>query len=94
MTGQMAPHLRKYVLITRDGDEVRAGLTFAQAAKRVARHVKTVKRWKRNGMVCTLVDGRNIVDEEDLLKWWRERMVASPIRVYQVRKVHRGVDGE
>ena len=90
MTAEVASHRRKYALITRDADEVVAGLTFAQAAKRVARHVKTVKRWKRNGMLCTLVDGRNIVDEDELLAWWRGRMVASPIRVYQVRKVRRG----
>ena len=61
-------------------------LTFTQARKRVKRDLRTIKRWKAQGMVTTKRDGRNYVDEEVLLKHWRTRILNNPIRVYQIRR--------
>ncbi|OZB85377.1 MAG: hypothetical protein B7X32_03535 [Microbacterium sp. 13-71-7] len=65
-------------------------LTYFQAARRVRRSVRTIKRWRRNGMPMGWADGHRVVDEPVLLAWWRDRMSADP--VHQLRIV-RGMDG-
>ncbi|GGH34081.1 hypothetical protein [Microbacterium album] len=55
-------------------------LNYRQAAKRVSRSRRTIRRWKARGMPMTFDDrGRRVVDEEVLLAWWRGRLLADPI---------------
>lgn len=61
-------------------------LTYKQAAKRVGRSVRTVKRWRRSGMPMTFNSaGERIVQEPVLLAWWRERLDAWPTHQYRLR---------
>jgi hypothetical protein len=55
-------------------------LTLRQAARRVHRHVKTIKRWRRNGMTVRKVAGVNYVHIDSLTSWWRARMLNDPTR--------------
>lgn len=62
-------------------------LTYRQAAQRVDRHVKTIKRWRRSGLPMSYDQhGRRVVDEATLLAWWRDRMDAWPPHQYRLRK--------
>lgn len=55
-------------------------LTYREAAKRVRRSVRTIKRWRKGGMRMGFdTSGRRVVDEELLLAWWRARMTADPV---------------
>lgn len=61
-------------------------LTYRQAAARVRRSVRTIKRWRRQGMPMPLDErGRRIVDEENLLAWWRGRLAADPVHQARMR---------
>lgn len=65
-------------------------LTYADAAKRVSSSVRTVNRWAAAGMAVEWRaedDGRRfrVVEESVLLKWYRERMTASPVHFYRMR---------
>lgn len=64
-------------------------LTYREAARRVYRSIKTVKRWRRNGMPMSW-DVRNgqrvrVVDEAILLAWWRGRLLADPVHLARMR---------
>lgn len=64
-------------------------LTYREAAKRVRRSIKTIKRWRRNGMPMTW-DTRagqrvRVVDETTLLAWWRDRLLADPVHQARMR---------
>ena len=62
-------------------------LTYKQAAARVRRSVRTIKRWRRHGMPMHLDErGRRIVDEEKLLAWWRGRLAADPVHQARMRR--------
>lgn len=61
-------------------------LTYRQAARRVRRSVRTIKRWRRAGMPMGLVNGFRVVEEDVLLAWWRDRMAAWPPHQYRLRK--------
>jgi hypothetical protein len=62
-------------------------LTYRQAAARVDRSVRTIKRWRRGGMQMDLDGyGRRVVDEEVLLAWWRSRLQACPTHQYRMRR--------
>jgi transposase len=64
-------------------------LTYRQAARRVHRSVKTVKRWRRHGlpMGWDVQAGQKVrvVDEEVLLSWWRARLAADPVHQARLR---------
>lgn len=64
-------------------------LTCRQAARRVHRSIKTIKRWRRNGMPMGwgLEQGQRcrVVDEGELLAWWRGRMLADPVHQARIR---------
>ena len=60
-------------------------LTYRQAARRVHRSIRTIRRWKRNGMPTILREGVRYVDEETLLAHWRARMQADPIHQQRLR---------
>lgn len=64
-------------------------LTYREAARRVHRSIKTIKRWRRNGMPmgwATLQGQRvRVVDEEVLLGWFRGRLAADPVHQARLR---------
>lgn len=61
-------------------------LTYKQAAARVNRSRRTIRRWRLNGMPMTFdTHGRRVVDEEVLLAWWRGRLAADPIHQAKMR---------
>ena len=63
-------------------------LTYREAARRVQRSVRTIKRWRKNGMPMRLNDeGMREVELEVLKKWWRERMKAWPPHQYRMRRL-------
>ncbi len=63
-------------------------LTYRQAAQRVDRSVKTIKRWRRHGLPMGVDDrGRRVVDEADLLAYYRARLQGWPIHQNRVRKL-------
>lgn len=61
-------------------------LTYRQAATRVTRSIRTIKRWRRSGMPMTFdASGRRVVDEEVLLAHLRARLTADPIHQAKLR---------
>lgn len=66
-------------------------LTYRQAARRVHRSVKTIKRWRRNGlrMGWGMFEGQRcrVVDEEVLLAWWRDRLRNDPVHQQRLRNM-------
>jgi predicted site-specific integrase-resolvase len=62
-------------------------LTYWQAAKRVRRHPDTIKRWRRDGLLRMTLDakGRRVVELDELLRCWRERMANDPAHNYRLR---------
>lgn len=65
-------------------------LTYRQAAKRVRRSTRTIKRWRRAGMPMQWEDGRRVVDEDTLLAWWRARLQADPVHQLRLRNSQKG----
>ncbi len=71
--------------------ETGAWLNYAEAAKRVKSSERTVKRWRREGMLMEWdadEDGQwhRVVEESVLLAWWRQKMQASPVHQIRLRK--------
>ena len=64
-------------------------LSYREAAQRVGRSVRTINRWRRGGMLMTweMRDGQRmrVVEEETLLKWHRERLMAWPTHRWRMR---------
>lgn len=72
-------------------DEGKTWLSYAEAAKRVQSSGRTVRNWRRNGMVMGwAVDETGqryrVVEESVLLAWWRKTMQASPVHFYKLRQ--------
>lgn len=61
-------------------------LTYRQAARRVHRTIRTIRRWKKNGMPTHLADGIRYVELETLLAWWRARLQSDPAHRWRMRK--------
>lgn len=65
-------------------------LTYREAATRVHRSIKTIKRWRRNGMPMgwATVQGQRcrVVEEDVLLAWWRGRLTADPVHQARLRR--------
>lgn len=82
-------------------DSVRTGadtmtkwLTYSEAAHRVGRTTRNIRRWHADGMVMEWRTGSDnqrerVVDEEVLLAWFRDRLKASPTHYYRVRAIAR-----
>lgn len=70
------------------GDE-KVWLSYPEAAKRVKRSVRNVRRWHSEGMPMTMFDGQMFVEESVLLAWWRDRLNASPVHFYRMRALAR-----
>lgn len=69
-------------------------LSYTEAAKRVGRSSRNIRRWRAEGMPMewrTSSDGRleRVVDEEVLLAWFRDRLNASPVHQYRMRRIAR-----
>ena len=75
-----------------------AELTYREAAARVKRSVRAIKRWRSNGMPMTWAtrDGQRVrvVDEEVLLAWFRARLQSWPPHQYRLRKLRHADDVE
>lgn len=75
-----------------------AELTYREAAVRVRRSVRTMWRWRKQGMPMgwAVRDGQRVrvVDEEILLEWYRARLQAWPIHQQMMaRKRREGIQG-
>lgn len=74
-----------------------AELTYREAALRVDRSVRTLWRWRRNGMPMgwAIRDGQRVrvVEEEVLYAWLRERLSGWPVHQYRLRKQREGIQG-
>lgn len=62
-------------------------LTYRQAARRVHRTIRTIRRWKKNGMPTILRGGIRYVEEETLLRHWRARLSADPVHQARLRRL-------
>lgn len=66
-------------------------LTYREAAVRVGRSVRTLWRWRKNGMPMEwgIRDGQRVrlVDEDVLLFWYRSRLQAWPPHQYRLRRI-------
>lgn len=60
-------------------------LGYREAARRVRRSVRTIKRWRRNGMSMGWQHGHRVVEEGVLLAWWRARLTADPVHQQRLR---------
>ncbi|EYT55800.1 hypothetical protein H490_0103970 [Leucobacter sp. UCD-THU] len=68
-------------------------LTYREAARRVGRSVRTIKRWVKDGMPAGWDDqGRRIMREDVLLAELRRRLDAWPPHQHRVRAA--ALDGE
>lgn len=72
-------------------------LTYREGALRVRRSVRTLWRWRKQGMPMSwgMRDGQRVrvVREEVLLAWWRDRMNADPVHQQRLRKHREGIQG-
>lgn len=73
-------------------------LTYREAARRVDRSVRTLWRWRKQGMPMgwDVRDGQRVrvVREDVLLAWWRARMVGWPIHQQRMRVLARLEEGD
>lgn len=60
--------------------------SYRDGAKRIGRDVRTIKRWRRQGMPTVLIDGTRFVRDGALLAWFRSTLAASPIHQARLRK--------
>lgn len=64
-------------------------LTYREAARRVHRSIKTIKRWRRQGMPMgwDVREGQHVrvVELPVLQEWWRGRMLADPVHQARLR---------
>lgn len=65
-------------------------LSYTEAARRVGRSARNVRRWHADGMVMSWrvgADGQRerVVREDVLLAWFRDRLKASPVHYYRMR---------
>lgn len=71
-------------------EQRQAWLTYREAAQRVGRAIRTIKRWKREGMPMSWdTRGRRIVEEHVLLAEYRRRLLADPIHQQKIRATTR-----
>ena len=65
-------------------------LTYREAAVRVRRSVRTLWRWRKQGMPMAhgIRDGQRVrlVREDVLLAWWRDKLKTAPVEYYRRRR--------
>ena len=68
-----------------------AELTYREAARRVDRSVRTVRRWRKRGMPMSwgIRNGQRVrlVREDVLLAHFRARLMADPVHQLKMRKL-------
>lgn len=62
--------------------------SYRDGAKRIGRDVRTIKRWRRQGMPTVLIDGTRFVREGVLLAWFRSTLAASPVHRARMLRLH------
>lgn len=62
-------------------------LTYREAARRVGRSVRTIKRWRRAGMPMRLENGFRQVRLDILQTWYRRKLKAWPTHQYRMRRL-------
>lgn len=72
-------------------DSEKTWLTYAEAAKRVGRSDRAVKRWRREGMpmrwqVDESGQRYRVVELDVLLAWWRDRLTNWPTHQNRMRR--------
>lgn len=67
-----------------------AFLNYPQAAKRVKRDVRTIRRWRSEGLAFEQVNGQLVVREDALLEFYRAKLKAWPIHQQRMRVLRRG----
>lgn len=64
-------------------------LTYREAAHRVGRSIRAIKRWRKAGMPMgwDVRDGQRVrvVRESVLLGWYRDRLMADPVHQLRMR---------
>lgn len=73
----------------RDGDKI--WLPTRQAARRVGKTIRTIRRWRQLGMPVRFVDGRMHIEEETLLLWWRQQTMRNACTKWRIRAAQRAV---
>lgn len=70
-----------------------AWLDYREAGRRVGRDERTIRRWRRHGMVMGwgTRDGQQarVVREDVLLAWWRQTMMNDPVHQNRLRGLSR-----
>ena len=69
-------------------------LSYTEAAHRVGRSDRIIRKWRRDGMAMSWrvgADGQRerVVREDVLLAWFRDRLKASPAHYYRMRALAR-----
>ena len=58
----------------------RTAYTIEQAAERVGRNQRTIKRWLSGGLSHRKIGSRVYIGHGDLLSWWRRRLDNNPTK--------------
>lgn len=67
-------------------------LTYREAAARVRRSIRSINRWRRQGYITMGWETRDgqrvrVVNEEDLLACFRDRLKSDPAHQYRLRRL-------
>lgn len=54
--------------------------TIRAAAARTDKSVRTIERWVHDGMRCREVAGMVVIDHNELMEWFRARILSNPNR--------------
>lgn len=60
--------------------------SYRDGAKRIGRDVRTIKRWRRQGMPTVLIDGTRFVRGSVLYAWLWSTLAADPVHQARLRK--------
>ena len=64
---------------------------YVSAGRRVKRSPRTIKRWRRDlGMETVLVNGHRLIREDHLLAAFRHSLKNSPVHQHRLRAIARG----
>ena len=55
-------------------------LSLRNAARRVHRDRRTLRRWMREGMKSVWFEGTKYIELSELLTWYRRKLLANPTR--------------
>lgn len=74
-------------------DDSKRMLTYAVAAKKLGRSVRTLKRWQKEGMPTALDDrGRRLVRQDVAEGWMRRKLNNWPPHQYRLRRLREADD--